>query len=189
MCTKLYNDWCVVAKGCELHSITYISDDECTPENIEWMNELAKDLDANFTQCIVFKAITVLCIIVCVITVFVIVFILYYLVKMRIMKERFNLGIAKAMGYTTKELIIHNNISFVPLIFISSIVGTVFASLFINPLCSLMLSMVSIKRCELVIQPEFIAGIVGNMTIVAIITVTLISLRIRKLKPRELVVE
>lgn len=45
-------------EGCELHSISYSSDDECNAENVSWMNELAKgqDLEANFTQCIMFKS-------------------------------------------------------------------------------------------------------------------------------------
>ena len=45
-------------EGCELHSITYSSDDECNSENIAWMNELAQanGLAGNFTQCIMFKS-------------------------------------------------------------------------------------------------------------------------------------
>lgn len=44
--------------GCVLHSISYSSDEECnTPDNIKWMNELAKDNDINgeLTDCIMFK--------------------------------------------------------------------------------------------------------------------------------------
>lgn len=45
-------------EGCELHSITYVSDDECNSENIAWMNELAaaNDLNEQFDQCIMFKS-------------------------------------------------------------------------------------------------------------------------------------
>lgn len=51
---KEFNTW----EGCELHSITYCSDDECNSENIAWMNALQEDNDANeqFTQCIMFKS-------------------------------------------------------------------------------------------------------------------------------------
>ena len=49
-----FNAW----DGCELHSITYSSDDECNPDNISWMNELEKANDAKetFTQCIMFTS-------------------------------------------------------------------------------------------------------------------------------------
>ncbi len=45
-------------EGCELHSIVYSSDDECSAENIAWMNELeaANDAQETFTRCIMFKS-------------------------------------------------------------------------------------------------------------------------------------
>ena len=44
--------------GCELHSISYVSDEKCNSENIAWMNELAaaNDLNEQFDQCIMFKS-------------------------------------------------------------------------------------------------------------------------------------
>lgn len=41
--------------GCELHSISYSSDEECNTENIAWLNDLA-DRPTNYTQCIMFKS-------------------------------------------------------------------------------------------------------------------------------------
>lgn len=46
-------------EGCELHSISYSSDDVCTDEkNLSWMNDLEKanDNDLAFTQCIMFDS-------------------------------------------------------------------------------------------------------------------------------------
>ena len=46
-------------EGCELHSISYSSDDVCTDEkNIAWMNQLeeANDNELVFTQCIMFDS-------------------------------------------------------------------------------------------------------------------------------------
>lgn len=45
--------------GCELHSISYSSDDQCnTPDHIAWMNELeaANDNKETFDQCIMFTS-------------------------------------------------------------------------------------------------------------------------------------
>lgn len=44
--------------GCELHSISYSTDDECSESNIAWMNKMEKATDAEetFTQCIMFKS-------------------------------------------------------------------------------------------------------------------------------------
>lgn len=51
---KEFDTW----NGCELHSISYSSDDECSESNIAWMNELeaANDEKKIFTQCIMFKS-------------------------------------------------------------------------------------------------------------------------------------
>lgn len=46
-----FSDW----DGCELHTISYISDDCNCKENIEWMNSLG-DTDMAYTQCIMFES-------------------------------------------------------------------------------------------------------------------------------------
>ena len=46
-------------EGCELHSLSYISDEECNnDDNIAWMNDLEKANDNKevFTQCIAFDS-------------------------------------------------------------------------------------------------------------------------------------
>ena len=47
-------------EGCELHSLSYMSDEECNnADNIEWMNDLRTDDNDNkeaFTQCIAFES-------------------------------------------------------------------------------------------------------------------------------------
>ena len=54
MIRKEFDTW----DGCELHSISYGSDDACSAENIRWMNELeaANDAQETFSQCILFKS-------------------------------------------------------------------------------------------------------------------------------------
>lgn len=55
---KLIKDEFSTWDGCELHSISYGSDDKCNSENIAWMNELAtaNDINEKFDQCIMFKS-------------------------------------------------------------------------------------------------------------------------------------
>ena len=52
---KEFNTW----QGCELHSLSYISDESCNNvDNIAWMNDLEEANDAKelFTQCIMFES-------------------------------------------------------------------------------------------------------------------------------------
>lgn len=50
--TKEFDTW----KGCELHSIRYASDEQCSAENLAWMNDLeaANDAMEQFTEVICF---------------------------------------------------------------------------------------------------------------------------------------
>ena len=45
-------------EGCELHSISYTSDEENNADNLSWMNELAKgqNLEGYYDQVIAFKS-------------------------------------------------------------------------------------------------------------------------------------
>ena len=45
-------------EGCELHSLSYMPDEECNnADNIEWMNNLRTDDNKEaFTQCIAFES-------------------------------------------------------------------------------------------------------------------------------------
>lgn len=51
---KEFSTW----DGCELHSISYSTDEECSESNIAWMNEIGKatDVKETFTQCIMLKS-------------------------------------------------------------------------------------------------------------------------------------
>lgn len=51
---KEFRTW----RGCELHTLTYMSDDENSPENLAWLSELeeARGGHKDFSQCIAFKS-------------------------------------------------------------------------------------------------------------------------------------
>ena len=55
---KILNEFSKM-EGCELHSLSYSSDDVCSDaDNISWMNDLEKANDAKetFSQCIMFNS-------------------------------------------------------------------------------------------------------------------------------------
>lgn len=137
-----------------------------------------------------YQGITLLCIVVCIITGIVTALILYYLVKVKITKERVNLGIQKAIGFTSGQLMLHTVLSFVPVIGLSAILGTVLALLLVDPLCALVLnSMASIHNCKIDMNPAMVLGAILFLLIIATITTALVSWRIRKLEVRDLVME
>ena len=116
----------------------------------------------------------------------VVVLILFFLVKVKIVKERTSIGIQKSLGFTTKQLILNNIISFTPVVLFGVVVGVILAIFLINPLTVMMFSVAGIESCNLIIRPTIVVIVAGILVLLAVLTVAGVSARIRKINPREL---
>jgi putative ABC transport system permease protein len=143
----------------------------------------------NTTLSSITQSISMISITICVITAFIVVLILYYLVKVKILRERNLIGINKALGFTTGQLILHNNVALGTIILFSTLLGSALAVLTINPLCILMLSVAGIRNGNFIIPPSLIGVSLIVMELLTLITTTLVSVRIRKVNPRELMAD
>lgn len=132
------------------------------------------------------RGITLLCIIVVIITLIIVILILYYLVKEKLIKEKLQLGIQKALGFTTGQLVFYMNLEFSPVILLSSVAGGILSVMLINPTCNLMLSIADVKKCSMTTNPMMIVIAVVILLTVSVLVTTLVSLRIRKIEPRDL---
>jgi putative ABC transport system permease protein len=135
------------------------------------------------------QSISMICITIGVITSLIVILILYYLVKVKILREKNMIGINKAIGFTTRQLILHNNITLGTIILLSTLLGSALAVFSINPLCILMLSAVGISNGFFIVPPTTIGISLVLMEVITLITTTLVSVRIRKVNPRELMAE
>jgi putative ABC transport system permease protein len=135
------------------------------------------------------QSISMICITIIIITALIVVLILYYLVKVKILRERNLIGINKALGFTTGQLILHNNVALGTIILISTLLGSALAVFTINPLCILMLSVAGIRNGSFFIPPSLIGVSLIVMELLTLITTTLVSVRIRKVNPRELMAD
>lgn len=149
------------------------------------------DMDDVFTTMIstVSQTMILICVIIDIITTIIIALILYYLVKVKILRDKINLGVQKALGFTTGQLILHNNINLITVIFVSTLIGSLLAAILINPLSTLLLSMSGLRSCSFSIPFILVLITLGIMTFLTFVTTTLVSLRIRRLNPRELIAE
>jgi putative ABC transport system permease protein len=148
------------------------------------MEDIFKTTLSSITQ-----SLTMICITIGVITAFIVVLILYFLVKVKILRERNVIGINKALGFTTGQLILHNNIALGTIILVSTVLGSALAVLTVNPLCIMMLSSVGISNANFIISPSLIGISIVLMEALTLITTTLVSVRIRKVNPRELMAD
>lgn len=118
----------------------------------------------------------------------IITFVLYFLVRVMLNNKKLDYGILKSLGFTTGQLILQTALSFMPTIILSTVVGLILSALMINPLMSLFLRDIGIVKCTFMVPVGFIviAGI--GLILFAFAMACLLSLKIRKIAPRDLLV-
>lgn len=123
-----------------------------------------------------------------VLSVVVIAFVLYLLVRTMLTNKKRDYGILKALGYTTGQLILQTALTFMPTITISTAVGVVGCCLIINPLVALFLSSIGIVKCTFSVPVGLIAAEAVCLIFFAFCIACLLSLKIRKIAPRALLI-
>lgn len=116
----------------------------------------------------------------------IIVFVMYLLVRTLLNNKKRDYGILKALGYTTGQLILQTAMSFMPAIIFSAVLGIFFSMQIINPLLVVFLNGIGIVKSTFSVPVGFnlIAGI--GLVLFAFAAACLMSLRVRKITPREL---
>lgn len=116
----------------------------------------------------------------------VIAFVLYLLVRTMLNHKKRDYGILKALGFTTGQLILQTSLSFMPPVILSVMVGIAVCNVIINPLTALFLSGIGIVECTFVVPVGFnIAAGIG-LVIITFVMACLMSLKIKKIVPWEL---
>lgn len=130
-----------------------------------------------------------ICVVFVLITVLVVFMVEMLLVKAKVIKEQKNYGISKAVGYTTKQLMIQTMMMNMPVIALGSVIGATAGVYLISPLTSMCLSMLGIRKCELSTAPGWLLfDVVGIIAIAAVVSF-LASVRIRRIEPVRMLVE
>lgn len=132
---------------------------------------------------------TVIVIAVIILSLIIITFVLYLLVRTMLSNKKRDHGIMKAQGFTTGQLIIQTAISFMPAVIISTVIGIIGSAFVINPLLSVFLSGVGIVECSFAVPVGFIAAAGVGLILFTFAIACLLSLKIRKIAPRALLVE
>lgn len=123
-----------------------------------------------------------------VISVVIITFVLYLLVRTMLTNKMRDYGILKSLGFTTKQLIVQTAMSFMPALVISTVIGMILSCLVINPLMSLFLSSIGIVKCTFAVPVVFSVFSGIGLILLSFGIACLLSLRIRKIAPRALLV-
>lgn len=116
----------------------------------------------------------------------IITFVLYLLVRTMLSNKQLDYGILKALGFTTGQLILQTALSFLPALIVSTAVGLSVSSLIINPLTALFLSGIGIVKSTFTVPGKQIAAAGVCLILSAFAITCLLSLRIRKIAPKDL---
>ena len=118
----------------------------------------------------------------------IILLVLYLLIKTLIFNRRYEYGILKALGYRSRDLIVQNVLSFMPTIIVATLVGTFISYHATNPYIGLMMRTFGIMKCNMVLPMDLMIITILFIIIISLIGTILMSLKIRKIEPHNLLV-
>jgi len=121
------------------------------------------------------------------ITIFVIVLVLLLMVNTIINRHKQEAGMLKAIGFTSRQLIVQMLLSFLPIILGGVMLGAVLGLVLTNPLLGLMFSGLGIAQASFIIVPWLSILAAAMIAVVAVITILLVSLKYKGTTARSLI--
>lgn len=114
---------------------------------------------------------------------------LYLVIKTSLIRKKQALGIQKAIGYTTAQLVLETALSFFPVVILGSLTGCTAGFFAINPILSILFSGIGMMRVNFEILPAMLILITAAMSLFGFLICLLVSARIRKISPYSLISE
>lgn len=124
-----------------------------------------------------------------VITLLVVSLVLYFVISSSVIRKKRELGIQKAIGYTTYQLMNQLSVSFTVPIFIGAAIGTLLGALYTNPMMSIAMKSAGIMKAGFIIEPDWIVAFGIATVVFSYLLALLVTWRIRKISAYALVTE
>lgn len=120
------------------------------------------------------------------ITLFVVCMVVMLLVKTKVVQEKRNFGIYKALGFTTRQLILQMVCSNLPIMLTGALLGAIASIYMTDSLVAMLLSFCGLKVCDMVINPVWLVVTVVGITVVSLVVTLCFSMKIRKIEPAKM---
>ena len=124
-----------------------------------------------------------------VVTILVVILVLYFVINSSVTRRKRELGIQKAIGFTTFQLMNQLSFGFLPPIIVGVCIGSMLGIMRTNAIMSVAQRAMSIMKANYIITPGWIALFGVAIVIVSYVTSMLITYRIRKISAYALVSE
>lgn len=115
--------------------------------------------------------------------------ILYLIIKVKILREKNNIGIFKALGFSSNQIITQIAVSFTCIIGIGSIIGGFLGGVCLNNIMSLLFSGIGIKSTHFETNYTFVLLLIIGLTLISFIMSSLVASRVKKISPYHLLIE
>ena len=135
------------------------------------------------------EAMKALCIGIAIITILVVIFVEALIIRAKIIREWRGMGISKAMGATSRELIIQIMLSNIPAIAIGVLAGIALSPWAGSRLTIAILSIFGIEKLPFHIPAGHMAFTGMAILAVALATAGLLGLKVRKINPAQMITE
>lgn len=168
------------------------------PEFIEAVKSQYQDMIQSVTNAeksiadqmkVYISAIFTLMVVILAITVLTVSLILYLVIQTGILKRKRELGIMRALGYTTFQLRSQIAMSFLPVVSVGVLIGACLGGLYTNSMLELLLSSAGIAQVNFIIQTPMIIGLSIGLILFAYLISMLVSRRIKRITAYELITE
>lgn len=124
-----------------------------------------------------------------VITIFVIILVLYFVISSSIIRKKRDLGIQKAIGFTTIQLMNQMSLSFLVPVLMGTAVGCILGAVYTNPLMSVAMKGAGIMRANFIINMPSVVIFSLVILLFSYLLSIVITWRIRKISAYALVTE
>ena len=129
------------------------------------------------------------CVVLVTVTVLAVVLIVFLLIKTKIVRERKNYGISKAIGFTTWQLCRQTLYSNLPVMAAGSLAGCILCRVAGESIVVACLSFCGIKKCQIRTEPFWMLVTVALLCLTAAFVTLLCCRRIRKIEPVKMLVD
>jgi len=124
-----------------------------------------------------------------IITLAVVALVLYFVISSSLIRKKRELGIQKAIGFTTFQLMNQISISFTAPIIIGAIIGSLLGAFYTNPMMSSVMKGMGVMKVGFIVDPYWITAFGLGTILFSYLLALLITLRIRRISAYALVTE
>lgn len=124
-----------------------------------------------------------------IVSILIIILVLYFILNSFIIRNKRQLGVQKAIGFTTLQLMNQISFSVMPVIIVGTIIGCVLGKIYCNPIMSFAQSSMGTSETNYIVLSSWVTAFCIAMIIISYIASMLITRGIRKISAYALVTE